>query len=205
MLLVPGQVPGDASIRHGVPPDSPVRSNADLLAAVRASQPDAYLLYKPHPDVVAGLRHAGAAERHCPDLADEVLLHGAMDHLLGVVDAVHVLTSLTGFEALLRQRPVHVHGLPFYAGWGLTHDRLRCPRRGRVLQLDELVFGALIHYPIYVCRRSGDHIPPELALDQLLDWRSQPAQPIGLRRRLLRRWRPLQERLFGDTFPFRSR
>jgi capsular polysaccharide export protein len=98
-----------------------------------------------------------------------------------------------------------VYGLPFYAGWGLTDDRLRCPRRGRVLQLDELVFGALIHYPIYVCRRSGDHIPPELALDQLLDWRSQPAQPIGLRRRLLRRWRPLQERLFGDTFPFRSR
>jgi capsular polysaccharide export protein len=205
VLLVPGQVPGDASIRHGVPPDSPVRSNADLLAAVRAFQPDAYLLYKPHPDVVAGLRHAGAAERHCPELADEVLLHGAMDHLLGVVDAVHVLTSLTGFEALLRQRPVHVYGLPFYAGWGLTDDRLRCPRRGRVLQLDELVFGALIHYPIYVCRRSGDHIPPELALDQLLDWRSQPAQPIGLRRRLLRRWRPLQERLFGDTFPFRSR
>jgi capsular polysaccharide export protein len=205
VVLVPGQVPGDASIRYGVPADSPVRSNADLLAAVREAQPEAYVLYKPHPDVVAGLRHGGVGERHCPGLADEVLLHGAMDHLLGVVDGVHVLTSLTGFEALLRHRPVHVHGLPFYAGWGLTHDRLRCPRRGRGLQLDELVFGALIQYPIYVCRRSGDHIPPELALDQLLDWRSQPAQPLGLRRRLLRRWRPLQERLFGDRFPFRSR
>ena len=205
VLLVPGQVPGDASIRFGVPADSAVRSNADLLAAVRESQPEAYLLYKPHPDVVAGLRHGGAGERHCPGLADEVLLHGAMDHLLGVVDAVHVLTSLTGFEALLRQRPVHVHGLPFYAGWGLTQDSLRCGRRGRALQLDELVFGALIHYPIYVCRRSGDHIPPELALDQLHDWRSQPAQPLGLRRRLLRRWRPLQERLFGDRFSSRSR
>jgi len=205
VLLVPGQVPGDASIRYGVPPDSAVRSNADLLAAARETQPDAYLLYKPHPDVVAGLRHGGAGERHCPGLADEVLLHGAMDHLLGVVDGVHVLTSLTGFEALLRQRPVHVHGLPFYAGWGLTHDRLPSPRRGRGLQLDELVFGALIQYPIYVCRRSGDHITPELALDQLLDWRTQPPQPLGLRRRLLRRWRPLQERLFGDSFPFRSR
>jgi capsular polysaccharide export protein len=204
-VLVPGQVPGDASIRYGVPADSPVRSNADLLAAVRETQPEAFVLYKPHPDVVAGLRHGGAGERHCPGLADEVLLHGAMDHLLGMVDGVHVLTSLTGFEALLRRRPVHVHGLPFYAGWGLTHDRLCCPRRGRGLQLDELVFGALIQYPIYVCRRSGDHIPPELALDQLLDWRSQPAQPLGLRRRLLRRWRPLQERLFGDRFPFRSR
>lgn len=205
VVLVPGQVPGDASIRYGVPADSPVRSNADLLAAVRETQPEAYVLYKPHPDVVAGLRHGGAGERHCPGLADEVLLHGAMDHLLGLVDGVHVLTSLTGFEALLRQRSVHVYGLPFYAGWGLTHDRLRCPRRGRGLELDELVFGALIQYPIYVCRHSGDHIPPELALDQLLDWRSQPAQPLGLRRRLLRRWRPLQERLFGDRFPFRSR
>jgi len=205
VVLVPGQVPGDASIRYGVPPESPVRSNADLLAAVRAAQPEAYVLYKPHPDVVAGLRHGGAGERHCSGLADEVLLHGAIDHLLDTVDAVHVLTSLTGFEALLRQRPVHVHGLPFYAGWGLTDDRLHCPRRGRRLQLDELVFGALIHYPIYVCRRSGDHIPPELALDQLLAWRAQPPRPLGLRRRLLRRWRPLQERLFGDRFPFRSK
>ena len=195
VLLVPGQVESDASIRYGVPAGQAPAGNRQLLAAVRAAHPDAYLLYKPHPDVVARLRPGGDDEAACAAIADAVLQHGAMDQLLEAVDGVHVLTSLSGFEALLRGVPVHTHGLPFYAGWGLTDDRLRCPRRGRKLTLDELVYGALIHYPAYLSRHSGERTTPERALAELEAWKGRGEAPLGLRQRLLRRLRPLEERL----------
>jgi capsular polysaccharide export protein len=66
---------------------------------------------------------------------------------------VHTLSSLTGFDALLRGKPVTTHGLPFYAGWGLTIDLVQAHaclnRRKRRLTIDELVAGALLRYPIY--------------------------------------------------------
>ena len=58
-ILVPGQVEDDLSIRFGA---GTVRSNLDLLVAVRAANPDAFIIYKPHPDVVAGHR-VGAVPR----------------------------------------------------------------------------------------------------------------------------------------------
>ena len=176
--LVVGQVPQDASLRFGLTADAPVHSNAELLAAVRCAYPQDYLIYKPHPDVVAGLRRGGVDEPrgmdHGQGLADEIVLSAEIGQLLEAVDSVHVLTSLTGFEALLRQTPVQVFGQPFYAGWGLTDDRLVCSRRGRQLQLDELVYGALIEYPRYLCQRSGDWITPEQAVSQLVQMRAHP-------------------------------
>ena len=60
------------------------------------------------------------------------------------------MTSLVGFEALLRGLPVVTYGQPFYAGWGLTRDHAPLARRTRRLSLDELVAGALLRYPRYV-------------------------------------------------------
>jgi capsular polysaccharide export protein len=191
VVLVPGQVESDASIRYGA---EGIRSNLQLLQAVRRAEPDAWLVYKPHPDVVAGLRQgseAGAAARHC----DQILLQGAMDQLLAEVDAVHVITSLAGFEALLRGVSVHTWGLPFYAGWGLTHDQLHCGRRGRLLSLDELVHGALIHYPRYVSRHSGWALEPEEAIEELLAWRGEAALVLAWWQRLFRHWGRMRERI----------
>ena len=193
--LVVGQVPRDASLRFGVPESASVRSNAQLLEAVRKEFPNDYILYKPHPDVVAGLRHGGPDESLCAASADAVLSHGDMAQLLTAVDQVHVLTSLTGFEALLREVPVQVYGLPFYAGWGLSDDVLRCPRRGRPLQLDELVYGSLIHYPSYLCQSSGGLIRPEQALLQLLALKQQGPPQLSLKQKLHSRWRPMLETL----------
>ena len=171
MVLVIGQVESDASIRYGAPG---LRTNRALLAAVREAEPEAYLVYKPHPDVVAGLCRAGVGEDAAADLCDEVLLQGSIQQLFSQIDVLHVLTSLAGFEALLRGLEVHCWGLPFYAGWGLTHDRERCSRRQRQLSLDELVHGALIDYPRYVSRDCGWFITPEQAIDELVAWRAAP-------------------------------
>ena len=191
VVLVPGQVEGDASLRYGA---VDIRTNLALLQAVRLAEPEAFLIYKPHPDVVAGLRRASAAERQALELADLVLADVAMEHLFSQVDAVHVLTSLAGFEALLRGVEVHTWGLPFYAGWGLTRDAHSCPRRGRQLSLDTLVYGALIAYPRYVSRVSGWQITPEQAIDELLAWRQERRPRLSWRTVLIRLWARLRRR-----------
>jgi capsular polysaccharide export protein len=170
IILVPGQVESDASIRYGAPG---IRTNMDLLRSARKANPSAYVIYKPHPDVVAGLRKKGEGEDEAVRLCDEVVIDIAMGELLTVVDEVHVLTSLAGFEALLRGKTVTCYGQPFYAGWGLTHDHMPLPRRTRRLTLDQLVAGALILYPTYVSRTTGKFTTPERALDELLEWRQQ--------------------------------
>ena len=174
VILVPGQVESDASLAYGAPK---IRSNIGLLRAVRQAHPHAYIVYKPHPDVIAGLRAPGEGEGkrgnealHC---CDELVTDAAMGDLLMAVDAVHVLTSLTGFEALLRGKAVTCYGQPFYSGWGLTVDLVPNARRARRLTLDELVAAALIEYPIYLSRASDALITPEQALDELLVWRAK--------------------------------
>ncbi len=145
-VLIPGQVENDASIRYGA---AQVRSNLELLRQVREVEPQAWLVYKPHPDTEAGTRPGGVPDAEALRYADQVVRGVSATALFPQIDAVHTMTSLLGFEALLRGIPVTTWGLPFYAGWGLTQDRLQLPRRTRRLALDELVAGALILYPMY--------------------------------------------------------
>jgi capsular polysaccharide export protein len=49
--------------------------------------------------------------------------------LINQVNEVWTMTSLLGFEALIRGKSVTCLGLPFYCGWGLTRDRQEVPRR----------------------------------------------------------------------------
>ncbi len=95
--------------------------------------------------------------------------------LLAQVDEVWTMTSLLGFEALLRGKPVTCLGAPFYAGWGLTRDlgpvparRLRRPD-GSLTRIDlaTLAHAALIAYPRYYDPVSRRPCPPEVALDRL--------------------------------------
>ena len=74
VVLVVGQVESDASIQFGAPG---IKTNLALLQAVRVAEPDAYLVYKPHPDVMAGLCRAGEGEDGAAEVCDEVLTGGA--------------------------------------------------------------------------------------------------------------------------------
>jgi capsular polysaccharide export protein len=187
VIMVPGQVESDASIAYGAPEGvCVIRCNMDLLRAVRAANPHAHVVYKPHPDVLAGLRVKGLDEDAALQWCDEQVVDVPMGELLGMVDEVHVITSLAGFEALLRGKQVTCYGQPFYASWGLTTDMSPVARRTRRLSLDELVAGALITYPRYVSRASGDLTTPEQALDELLAWREQEPTKLPLRRKVLR-------------------
>ncbi|MDO9707389.1 capsular polysaccharide export protein, LipB/KpsS family [Paracraurococcus lichenis] len=174
VILVPGQVEDDAAIRRG---GGRIRTNLALLRAVRAENPEAVILWKPHPDVEAGMRRGAVPAREARALADHVLDRVPIGPLYALAPEVHCISSLTGFEALLRGLPVVTWGQPFYAGWGLTADRDPPPRRGRRLSIDELVAGALILH--LRCRDpvTGLPCPPELLVERLAEGRTAPPPP----------------------------
>lgn len=154
ILLVLGQVPDDFSIRLGqVLP----ASNLDFLKRVRAENPDSFLIYKEHPDVVSGNRPGRSDPKGLAALADLVLVDGDTAQWIEACDHVHVMTSLAGFEALLRNTPVTCWGAPFYAGWGLTEDKVKLERRTARISLDDLVARTLIDYTLF--RIEGVRIP----------------------------------------------
>lgn len=162
VILAVGQVDDDASIRFGA---SGVSTSAGLLEAIRLAAPDAYILYKPHPDVEAGLRQ-GALDM--ANLADDVVKDVSADEVLQAVDEVWTITSLLGFEALIRGVKVVTLGAPFYAGWGLTEDRSDVPdRRSAQPTLDQLVHAVLIDYPIYRDPVSGLPCEVEVIVERL--------------------------------------
>ncbi|WP_245912927.1 capsular polysaccharide biosynthesis protein [Litoreibacter ponti] len=160
VILVPGQVEDDASIRLGT---KEVCDNAALLAAVRRDFPDAFVVYKPHPDVEAGLRDGDIP---APE-ADWIAESANPLALIARADRVCTMTSLLGFEALLREVPVTCYGAPFYAGWGLTEDRGSVPARRGTASLDQLVHASLIDYPRYFDPVTRQPCPPEIAVDRL--------------------------------------
>ncbi|MEY4244522.1 MAG: hypothetical protein RLZZ245_2107 [Verrucomicrobiota bacterium] len=153
IILVPGQVEADASIAFGSPV---LKSNIELLRAVRKVEPDAFLIFKAHPDLVAGARHGQILPAGLEDASDLAVTDGNVLDWLDLCDEVHTMTSTVGFEALIRNVPVVTYGMPFYAAWGLTTDRLACPRRTRKLTLEELVCGALVKYPRYLNPATGE-------------------------------------------------
>lgn len=173
-VLVPGQVEDDRAVTSG----GALASNLELLRRARAEAgPAAYLIYKPHPDVLAGHRRGRIAAADIGGLADQVETTASIAALIDMVDELHVNSSLAGFEALLRGKPVTVHGVPFYAGWGLTTDHGPVPaRRMARRSLDELVAAALLHYPRYLDPQTGLPCPPEV-LVQRLSAADPPALP----------------------------
>jgi capsular polysaccharide export protein len=183
VILVPGQVEDDASLLYGPPH---IRTNIELLKVVRISAPDAYIIYKQHPDVAAGLRLPDSTNVGESGLCDEVVGNIPVDQLFDAVHEVHVIGSLTGFEALIRGLRVVTHGCPFYAGWGLTVDHAVMQRRDRVLTLAELIAGALILYPTYISRKSGQFTTVERVVSELIEWRHIDCTPKPRRGRPVR-------------------
>jgi capsular polysaccharide export protein len=163
-ILVPGQVEDDASILKGA---GAVRTNLALLQTVRAANPGAVVIYKPHPDVLAGLRKGAIPADQLQGLADLVVTEADPAALLERVQEVWTMTSLLGFEALIRGVPVTCLGAPFYAGHGLTRDLGPVPPWRSPADLTTLAHAALIAHPRYWDPVSRRPCPPEVALDRL--------------------------------------
>ena len=170
-ILVPGQVADDAGILKTlsttVDCSGATNVNESLLKAVRARNPDAFIVYKPHPDVEADLRKGKVPEDVARRHADAIVRDVDILDLIEGCDRIETVSSLAGFEALMRGKAVTVHGMPFYAGWGLTEDLASTPRRTRKRSIDELVFGAMIAYCRYIDPETMLHCRPERLIGNL--------------------------------------
>lgn len=162
-ILVPGQVEDDASIRYGT---DDISTNIGLLAEVRRINPAAVIIYKPHPDIEAGLRQGAVPD--AAQYADVILDDADPISALAQVDEVWTLTSFIGFEAMLRGIPVTCLGKPAYSGWGLTTDRWKpITRRAASPDLVALTHAILIDYPRYFDPITNSACPVEVIVDRL--------------------------------------
>ncbi len=176
VLLVVGQVQGDASLRYG---SEEIDSNIKLLQAVRADNPDSLIVYKPHPDVVSGNRTDGIASyREIQSLCDHVETGLSIEITLNLCEQVHTMTSLAGLEALLCGKEVVTYGKPFYAGWGLTKDHCDFERRSRKRTLAELVYICYIEYPGYLDIESGEFTSVEKTIASIVEERERQRHVI---------------------------
>jgi len=179
-ILVPGQVEDDESIRLGA---TTTCTNLSLLQQVRARNPGSIIIFKPHPDVEAGLRKGAVSPGVARELADIIAERADPIALIEACDEIWTMTSLLGFEALLRGKPVTCLGAPFYAGWGLTRDLVTAPRRRQARpDLWQLAHAALIAYPRYFDPVSRRPCPPEVIAERLA---AGPLPRAGFGNRLL--------------------
>lgn len=162
-ILVPGQVETDASIKYG----STNMTNLMLLEEVKKNNPNAYIIYKPHPDVLSGNRKGDVGTCTTRAYCDCIITDASVASLLQAVDEVHTITSLVGLEGLLYGKKVITYGMPFYAGWGLTHDLVTEQRRVRELTLYQLIAGAYILYPKYIHPKTLEYCSGITLIEQL--------------------------------------
>ena len=147
-VLVVDQTMGDASIAGGM---ANVASFATMLAAAREENPDAEILVKTHPEVSSGRKKGYLSKVSGPGIR---LFYEAVNPwcLFDAVDRVYVVSSQLGFEALMADLPVTCFGMPYYAGWGLTDDRVACQRRMARPTLEQLFAALYFDYARYVSR-----------------------------------------------------
>lgn len=176
VVLVIGQVDGDASLRFG---GETIISNGGLLREVKKRNPGRCIVYKPHPDVVSGNRSDGIENyEELSSYCDRVETQLPIEIALRVCEEIHTITSLAGLEALLCGKKVVTYGKPFYAGWGLTEDLCVCQRRTRVRSLQELVYISYIEYPTYLDIGCGEFTSVEKTISAILAEREDVRSPI---------------------------
>ncbi|WEX91074.1 capsular polysaccharide biosynthesis protein [Sinorhizobium garamanticum] len=169
-VLVIGQVERDASITYGC---ARRVTNNDIVRLASSENPDAQIIYKPHPEVLRGTAKAKSNPELVRDIAMILTQDISLADSLETVDHVYTITSLSGFEALLRGIKVTTVGCPFYSGWGLTDDRQPSPRRNRKLSIDEVFAAAYILYAKYLDPVTKKPIELEHALEVLARMRAE--------------------------------
>lgn len=162
-ILVVGQVEDDMSIKLG----AGGKTNLELLQAVKDENKDAFIIYKPHPDVESGNRIGKICEKTALKFCDIILKNTNITSILPQIDELCTLTSLTGFEAMLYDKKVVCYGMPFYAGWGLSSDKLACKRRVKRHNIDELIAAVYILYPRYISPKTLKICDPKQLIDEL--------------------------------------
>lgn len=146
-VAVIGQVDNDMAMRLGNPDNWTM---LQLIQLAKHENPDAEIIYRPHPDIFQGYQRSRFQSRPVAAICRIESPEVPITEFLDGIDHLYTVTSLTGLEALLRGKTVTVVGAAFYAGWGLTDDRLQFPRRKKKRTLTELFSAVYLKYPTYL-------------------------------------------------------
>lgn len=164
-VLIIDQVPEDRSISFGMATEE---TFSDMLKAAIRENPLADIIIKKHP---------AAEKTHYAEVRGEhvYLMEDPINPitLLEQVDKVYVCSSQMGFEALLCNKEVHVFGMPFYAGWGVTIDKINCSRRKKKRTVEEIFYVAYILLTKYISTKKERECGIEDVIEELIDLRSQ--------------------------------
>jgi capsular polysaccharide export protein len=149
--IIIGQVEDDASIIFG---SNVIKTNLDLIKEVYKTKADNdFLIYKPHPDVTSGNRVGKVKQKEALKYCDYIDNKTPIINILKYKNIeVHTITSLTGFENILRGNTTVCYGNPFYSGWGLTIDVCMpeyIKNRRKNISIDDFFTYAYIKYPVY--------------------------------------------------------
>lgn len=180
-VLVVDQSYGDNSISQGLANDE---TFARMLNDAIAENPGADIIIKKHPDSMA------AKTVRKMSYYSDIVAHDNIYtfttpinpiSLIKYVDKVYVCTTQLGFEALMCGKEVHTYGMPYYAGWGITHDAIQCSRRTNKRSLEEIFYIAYIIYSHYVNPEKKCRCEIEEAMDFLLKLRVEYFNKFGIR------------------------
>lgn len=164
LVLVIDQTKGDESVAGGLASDC---TFIRMIDAAASENPGAILIAKLHPEVIAGTK-AGylrqAAARHGAKL---LATNASPWALLDLGPRVYTVSSQFGFDALLAGCAVTCFGAPFYAGWGLTDDRLAIPRRNVKRNITEISAAVYLRYCHYFDVWRRNPVDVLTAIDQL--------------------------------------
>ena len=168
-VLVIDQSYGDASIRRGM---ATSHTFEQMLQDAIAENPDADIIVKTHPDTKTGAGGYFTGLKQHDNVYPMTDLINPIS-LLKYCDKVYVCTSQFGFEALMCGKDVKVYGMPFYAGWGLTQDLQKCPRRTNKRSLEEIFYITYIVYTHWVNPETNSRCEIEEAIDYLIKLRGE--------------------------------
>ncbi|WP_201566260.1 hypothetical protein [Psychrobacter immobilis] len=120
-VLVLGQVPHDDSLKYG---GGIGITLVDVVNKAIEDNPNAQIIVKPHPMTLNDLSIVSAlTELDCLILTQSIHLVDALE----TVDHVYTITSLGGFEALLRGKKVTVLGRPSYKNLCISDEKSNTP------------------------------------------------------------------------------
>ncbi len=169
-VLVVDQSYGDMAIAKGWGSD---RTFADMLEDAKRENPDADILVKTHPDTMTGKRGGYYTDVREEGNVFRVTMPVNPYSLMEIVDKVYVCSTQMGFEALMAGKEVHVYGMPFYAGWGLTIDKQKNPRRTNRRTLEEVFYIFYLMYTHWVDIETGSPCAIDKAIDNLIALRDE--------------------------------
>ncbi len=145
-VLIIAQTAGDSSLKYGL---GDRFTTKEIIESAIADNSGYEIYIKIHPDVLCGKKSSDINPKDIPKECFILKDNANPLELLKYFDKIYTKTSGMGMEALLLNKEVHCYGMPFYAGWGVTKDRLKCKRRERICTVDEIFAGSYILYTEY--------------------------------------------------------